>query len=55
MYLGSNSNVGINTRTILEIMVSQKGAEIIIKALARGIMIKALILEVAKKTPPKRL
>ena len=47
--LGGNPDMGIDARTILEVVASPEGAEMIIKALARGVMAKALILEVADK------
>ena len=53
--LGSNPDISIDALTILEIIVSTKGAKVIIKALTRGIITKALILEVTKKISFKGL
>ena len=47
--LSGNPNVGIDAETISEVMASREGAEIIVKALARGVMAEALILEVVNK------
>ena len=51
--LGGNSNVGIDARTISEIVASPEGVKIIVKALARGIVAEALVLEVAEKISSK--
>ena len=53
MCLGGNPDVGINARTILEVVALPEGAKRIVKALARGIMAKALVLEVAEKISSK--
>ena len=47
--LGGNPNIDINAEIILEIIVFLKGAEMIIKALTRGVIAKALIQEMANK------
>ena len=47
--------MAINVETISEIVASLKGAEMIVKALARGVVAEALILEVAEKISSKEL